>query len=104
MNKNKVLNFINKLLETDSILLDYISKENLIEINYLLRNMDFININHLCHIVKKTEPILYEMYEIYQTFSTDNYSFINEEITDYNKISNELHNYPSYKNKILQLI
>lgn len=100
MNKNKVLNFINKLLETDSILLDYISKENLREINYLVRNMDFININHLCHIVKKTEPILYEMYDIYQTFNTNNYRFINEEVTDYNKIRSELHNYPSYKEDI----
>ena len=99
MKKDKIVNFIDKLLKSD-IIEDNIAKENYKLLREIIDNVNFIEINNLNYIVKKSIPLLNKMFNIYQTFERDYFNKINSEEVNYNKIRKELHNYPSFDEKI----
>lgn len=103
MKKNKVVNFINKIMYTKEINIDKISIKNLEEI--LNCDMPFFKINKFKNIIKLSEPIIYTMYDNFKKFNISLYKLIKEENVNYEIIRKELHNYPSYnENKAIEFI
>ena len=98
MKKDKIVNFIDKLLETD-IIKDKVAIENYELLREIIGNINLIEVNNLNYIVKKSIPLLNKMFDIYQTFQRNYFNKIKTEEVDYNKIRKELHQYPSFDEK-----
>jgi hypothetical protein len=96
MNQNKIIEFIEKLMLNKNINFDIVSKDNLLLTKSIIKKADYIPINDMNYIVKKSEDIINKLYNTYLNFDTTKYELIATENISYDLIRKELYNFPSY--------
>ena len=95
MKKNRVIKFINKLINTN-LINDNVSKENYKLIKNVIEDIDFIKINDLKYIIKKSIPIIKKMYQTYINFQDEYFKKIGNTSVNYATTRKELNYFPSF--------
>ncbi len=94
MNKKSIIKFINKLIETDY--LDNVSVANYQLIKNILEKGSLIKIKNFNKIIRSSEDIINLMYDNYQSFQDNFFTFVSKNNISYQNIRNELFNSPTF--------